>query len=278
MRSLKLLFCTAVTMALFSVAHAQNGLLKRMQQKAVNAVDRASDKIIEKKVDEAVYGKDSAPNNNASGNNGTAQGSGATNGGKNKPGNKGGEGLVTTPPDVKENLTSAENAFKGGNYGEARYAVQQAMLGVEMEIGQQILKSLPEAVAWLKKDAAADQVTSTGWGWVGLTIHREYEEGDKQLSVTVANNSAWMQAINLYFNNTGYAQTTGGQQNWKQTKIKGYRAVIEYDESSGYKLSVPLGQTSMVVYEGVNFTNEQELMKAANEIDIDRIKRLLGEK
>ena len=94
----------------------------------------------------------------------------------------------------------------------------------------------------------------------------------------MANNSAWMSAVNMYLANGGYAQQTNGQQNWKQTKVKGYRAVIEYDESSGYKLSVPLGQTSLIVWEGVNFASEQEMMSAANSFDIDGIKKMLGEK
>jgi hypothetical protein len=152
------------------------------------------------------------------------------------------------------------------------------MLGVELQIGQAILKSLPETVAGLKKDAAADQVASTSWGWAGLTIHREYSEGDKQFRITIANNSAWMAAINLYFNNAGYAQQTNGQQNWKQTKLKGYKAVIEYDKSSGYKLSVPLGQTSLLIFEGVNFATEADMMTAAGQIDLDGIKKSLGEK
>ena len=275
MRQLKKLLCCGLMLCLFSAASAQGNLLNKIKNKAANAADRVADKVIEKKTDEIVYGPDGKPVNNSGGPGSTS--GGPSSGGKNKPGNKGGAGLVTTPPNVGENLTSAETAFKSGNYGEARYAVQQAMLGVEMEIGQQILKSLPETVAGLKKDAAADQVTSTGWGWVGLTIHREYEQGDKQLSLTIANNSGWMQAVNMYLNNAGYAQTTGGEQNWKQIKVKGYRAVIEYDDNSGYKLSVPLGQTSLLVFEGVNFANEQDVMNAVNTFDIDGIKKYLGE-
>jgi hypothetical protein len=86
-----------------------------------------------------------------------------------------------------------------------------------------------------------------------------------------------MSAVNMYLSNGGYAQTTNGQQNWKQTKVKGYKAIIEYDESSGYKLSVPVGQSSLVVWEGVNFANEQEMMNAANSFDLDGIKKMLGE-
>lgn len=195
----------------------------------------------------------------------------------NNPTNKVGGGLITTPPDVNQNLADADVAFKSNKYGEARYAVQQAMLGVELEIGNKVLKSLPTTVAGLKVQPDQDQVTSTGWGWAGLTIHREYDGNDKQFDLTIANNAAWMSSVNMYLSSGGYAQTTGGQQNWKQTKVKGYRAIIEYSEGSGYKLSVPLGQSSLIVLEGVNFVSEPEMMAAANTLDLDGIKKMLGE-
>jgi hypothetical protein len=244
------------------------GLVGKLKQKA----EQAAEKALEKKAKEKAGVDDS---NSSAGESGNSSGDGSSG---NHPSNKGGGGLVTTPPDVKQNLSDAESAFKGTNYGEARYAVQQAMLGVEMEIGNKVLKSLPETVSALPKVAEADKVTSTGWGWAGLTIQREYLKGDKQLRTTIANNSAWMASVNMYLANGGYAQQTNGQQNWKQIKVKGHRAIIEYDESSGYKISVPLGQSSLIVWEGVNFANEQEMMSAANAFDIDGIKNTLGEK
>ncbi len=268
MKLLSIPLCTCLAVFSFSAPKAQ-GLLKKLKNKA----ETVADKVVDKKTDDAIYGPNGKPNTTSGSTSSTG-----TSGGKNHPSNKGGEGLISTPPDVDGNLTSAETSFKNGSYGEARYAVQQAMLGVELQIGQNILKGLPETIAGLKKDASADQVASTGWGWAGLTIHREYGEGDKQFRFTIANNAVWLQAINLYFTNAGYAQSNNGQQNWKQTKLKGYRAIIEYDASSGYKLSVPLGQTSLLVYEGVNFATEQDMMNAAGEINIDAIKKSLGEK
>ena len=258
MRNLKTLFLLLCFCPLLSV---QAQFIKKLKEK----VAEVSEKV-------------SAPETTQS-QNGTATSAGgpATGGGNSNPRNTSGGGLISTPPDVKENLASAETSFAGGKYSEARYAVQQAMLGVELEIGQAILKSLPQTIGDLNYEAAADQVTSTGWGWTGLTIFRKYTKGDKQLKFTIANNAVWMQAINLYFSG-GYAQQSGGEQKWKQTKIKGLRAVIEYDENTGYKLSAPLGQTSLLVYEGVNYANEQEFMKAAEQIDIDKIKKQLGEK
>jgi hypothetical protein len=263
----KILLACAAT---FLIAFATNGqgIVGKLKQKATQAAEKAVDKKVDQKT-----GGGNNQQDTGTGQDGTQN----TQAGGNRANNKGGGGLVSTPPDVKANLSDAETAYKGGSYGEARYAVQQAMLGVEMEIGQKVLKSLPESVSGLKKEDARDQVTSTGWGWAGLTIQREYNNEDKQLRTTIANNSAWMSSVNMYLANGGYAQQTNGQQNWKQVKVKGYRAIIEYDESTGYKLSVPLGQSSLIVWEAVNFATEQEVMSAANTFDIDGIKKTLGE-
>jgi hypothetical protein len=232
-------------------------------------------KKMKEKIDKAVGTNNSGNNNTTTPASPPAD---PTNPGNTNQSNKTGQGLITTPPDVKENLSSAEASFKTKNYGESRYAVQQAILGIELEIGKQILKGLPSAVNTLQKDSLVDQVTSTGWGWAGLTIQRVYKDNDKEFKVTIANNNAWMQALNLYLSNSAYAQTSAGQQKMKQVKVKGIRSVIEFDENSGYKVSIPLGQSSLIVFEGVNFATEQDMMKAVNLFDIEGIKNTLGEK
>jgi len=261
----KILLIGIVTMAFAFSTHGQ-GLVGKLKQKAEDAAEKA----LEKKAKEKA-GVNTGNDQSGSGSAGSSSGSG-------NPSNKGGGGLVTTPPDVKATLADAETAYKSASYGDARYAVQQAMLGVEMEIGNKVLSSLPQTVSGLPSEKESDQVTSTGYGWAGLTIQRQYQKDDKQLHTMIANNSAWMSALNMYLANGSYSQTTGGEQNWKQTKVKGHRGVIEYDESSGYKLSVPLGQTSLIVWEGVNFASEQEFMTAANAFDIDGLIKTLGEK
>jgi hypothetical protein len=260
------------------VAKAQ--VLNRLKQKVENKTEQKAGE----EIDKLFGGKKKDPTSGQSGQGGAngqggQDGSGGVNSGSGgNPSNKGGAGLISTPPDVKQNLADAEVAYKKNSYGESRYSVQQAMLGVELEIGNKILKSLPESIVGLNKEAESDQVTSTGWGWAGLTIHREYSDGkDKQLTVNIANNSVLMAGVNAYFASGGYAQQTNGEQNWKQTKVQGYRAIIEFNEGSGYKLSVPIGQSSIIVYEGINFATEPEMMKAAEVIKIDSIKKELGE-
>jgi hypothetical protein len=271
-----LVVLAAVSFTVTSQAQVLNKLKGKGEQKASEAIDNLFDG---KKKKAASTDSQSTDGQNSQGqNNSAGDESGGTSGSSGRPSNKGGGGLVSTPPDVNKNLADAEDAYKKSSYGEARYAVQQAMLGVELEIGNKILKSLPESIASLPKVTSDDQVTSTGYGWAGLTIARRYfDEKEKELRVTIANNAGMTAGLNAYMANSAYAQQNNGQQDMKQTKLKGYRAIIEYDESSGYKLSVPLGQSSLIMYECVNFANEQEVMKAAEAIDLDGIKKQLGE-
>ncbi|HEY1025219.1 MAG TPA: hypothetical protein VGE26_08665 [Sphingobacteriaceae bacterium] len=268
----KIMLAVLATLFFGVTTVSAQGLIKKLKQKAAEAAE----KIVDKKTDEAIYGK----GNSQSGAGNVAGTAGQAGGGKvygKNPSNTSGGGLVAAAPDINENLGNADASFKAGSYSDARYAIQQAMIGVEMKIGDKLLTSLPETVAGLPIEKEADQVTSTGFGWAGLTIHREYLKDDKQFSITIANNALLLSAINMYLANSGYAQTTNGEQQWKRIQVKGNKAVIEYDENSGYKISVPLGQSSMVLFEGVNFKSEQEMTSAANQIDIDKIKNTLGE-
>lgn len=267
---MKILLACLFTLVFASSVNAQ-GFVNRLKQKA----DEAASKALERKAKEKAGISDEDQGTSVPQKGGDPPSSSS---GRNRPTNRGGGGLVSTPPDVKQNLSDAETSYKAGSYGEARYAVQQAMLGVEMEIGKKVLEAMPQTVSGLGKVDEADQVTSSGYGWAGLTIQREYLKDDQELRATVANNSAWMTAVNMYMANGGYSQTTNGEQNWKQTKVRGHKAIIEYDDDTGYKLSVPLGQTSLIVWEGVNMGSEQDMMAAAEAFDIDGIKKMLGEK
>lgn len=229
---------------------------------------KLKDKVEDKAVDKIFGEEDNAsqPENNPEYNSSDPGSSGAR--------NTRGEGLVTTPPDVNQNIDAANTSFKAKKYSEAKFALRQAMLGVEMEIGKNVLASLPESVEGLTKDPQSDRVTSTGIGFVGMTIERTYQKGDQELKMMIANNSAMMSAINMYMASGAYGTTT--DQNHKPTTLQGHRGVLEYDEYSGYKLSVPIGQSSLFVLEGVNFQNEQQIMAAADKFNVDDIKKQLG--
>ena len=114
--------------------HAQ--ILKKLKEKAEKKVLGTPEET-KKTEDNSSTGNNQNQNQNNSGG----------------PTNKGGGGLKNTPPpDVNQQIADAEQAHTAGNYSDARYSIQQALMGVEIQIGRQVLKSLPPTVANLPKD------------------------------------------------------------------------------------------------------------------------------
>ncbi|MGZ8524756.1 MAG: hypothetical protein ACXWV1_10025 [Chitinophagaceae bacterium] len=265
MKKLICFVCLTTGLALSNAVPAQ-GFLKKIKDKVVNkTIDKTVDKEVEKKTgvpaESQQTGNDNN-NNNASG----------------KPTNKGGGGLTNTePPDVKLQMAEAETAHGAKNYSDARYSLQQALMGVEIQLGRQILKSLPATIVSLPADTLQDKVMSTQWGWNNLSIQRVYRKDDKQLTITIGNNSLYSGMVNIYFANAGMMEANADKQNYKQVRVKGNKAIIQYDDSKGYTLMMQMGQTSLIVWECINFANEQEVMTAANSFDIDGIKKMMGE-
>lgn len=95
--------------------------------------------------------------------------------------------------------------------------------------------------------------------------------------MTVGNNAAYAGFMNVFFAGN-YTQSNGETQDFKQIKVKGNKAVIKYEENEGYTVLAQLGQSGMITFQGINFMTEQEIMSAVNFIDIDGIKKMLGEK
>ena len=144
-------------------------------------------KKLKDKVNKAI-----APSTTTTANTGTDETS-ATTDANGKPTNKGGGGLKNTPPpDVNEQISDAEKAHLAAQYSDARYSLQQALIGIEIQLGREMLKSLPDPVAGLAKDTTQDKVVSAQWGWSNLTIQRVYtDKKDKQLTITIGNNGLY---------------------------------------------------------------------------------------
>ncbi|MBP6977802.1 MAG: hypothetical protein PHD61_05885 [Bacteroidales bacterium] len=255
----KMIFILGTVVLLVGITSQQvssQNLMEKMKKKAEEALLKKTPAGEEQKDDPSTTGTSS-------------QGTGG-------PSNTKGGGLSAKTIDIQQQIADAQTAFDAKKFTDAKYSIRQAILGIELEIGKNILKELPEKIAGLPIVPEEDNVTSSGIGFVGLVIHRVYGSGDQQFTLTIGNDAVMLSAVNMYLASGAYT-STAEEQNVQQTKFKDYRAIIEYDESSGYKLSVPFGQSSILVTEGVNFNSDNEFMSASNEIDIENIKKHLGE-
>jgi hypothetical protein len=220
-------YILAVVMLMAISGNAQAQLLKKLKDK----VNQAADQLVSP-------GSSSSPSSSSgnSGNSGNSSNLG-------KPSNKGGGGLVSTPPDIEANIQSSETAFKDSKYSESRFALQQAILGVELKIGQEILKGLPEQVSGMTRIPEKDQCGSSGWGWSGLVVRRSYQQGDKYLEVGIQDLSMLGPMWSMYMNSE-YAMQQNNEQKAKNIMVKGNKGMISYDDSKGYTVVVMLTQGS----------------------------------
>jgi len=237
-----------------SSVHAQGRLLRRIQEEAEK-----------KAVEEIFKGKESetTPTSESEEARRTAT-------------NRRGGGLSEATIDVNQAITDAENAYADNNYRGAKASLREALKGVEVEMGQQVLESLPETVAGLNVNKQRDNINSTGTGLMGLMIERAYEgRNDMELSVAIGNESALLGITGMYFA-AGYPYQDADQTNQKEIRYQDHQALIQYDDNTGYALSVPFGQSSILLIKGVNFESEASFMAAANQFKLADIKQKLG--
>lgn len=196
----------------------------------------------------------------------------------NSPANTRGSGLSPESIDVSKSMANATSAYNDREFSDARYSIRMAIQGIELEIGENILEDLPESISGLNPLKKNDQVTSSGIGFVGLVIERTYRGGDQEFKVTIGSDATILSAANIYLSSGAYGYSNNNEEDFKRIDFKDHKAIIQYDDYSGYKLSVPFGQSSILITEGKNFNTEGAFTEASMEIDIDNIKNQLGEK
>ncbi len=193
------------------------------------------------------------------------------------PRNRKGGGLSQKLPDVDQSIDDASAMFASRDYKSSKISLREAIWGIELEMGQNVLESLPDMVQGLAAIAEDDQVTSSGVGFAGMLIERTYAgPEDMEFVVSVGNDAAILGIAHMMTAGDMFRQSNENPDQ-KQIRFQDHRAIIEYDEYSGYSLTAPFGQTSLLVLQGVNFQTEEAFMAAANLIDLNVIKQKLGE-
>ena len=176
---------------------------------------------------------------------------------------------------MKKSIADAQTAYGTKNFDETRYNVQQALVGIELEIGYQILNSLPKDVRDNNFKEEDDQVVCSGWGWAGFDVERSYyKKDDRVVDINITNNQALSAGINSYLTNPMYASSS---ENQKAVKVGDYRAVLTADDDGGFTLSIPLGQSSLIMIKCGDCADENAVSDTALKFDIAGIKTMLGE-
>jgi len=240
----------------FIVESTQAQVLRKLRQKAERAIDKAVDKAIDKEL-----GLDKDNNNSTNSTNNSDNPSAS------------GRGTKLTPPNVSQHIQDANTAVASENYTTAKFEIQQAILGVELEIGYKILENLPSNINGMSFDESNDQVSSSGYGFVGFTVGRSYEGNGKVLNFSIVSNNVLVSAYGSAMTNASYSSSEGEQ---KTVNIDGNKGILRF-ENGNYELGIPLGQSSIILFDCDGFVDENEVINAAKLFKINEIKQQLGE-
>ena len=182
---------------------------------------------------------------------------------------------IVAAQDFKNDIAAARTSYSAGKLEDAHFSLQQALQELDMIIGKEVLKLLPQNMDALKANASGDQVTSN-IGFVGATIHRTYGVADKKADLQIISNSPLIASLNAILN----IPVLGGlmrDENSKTIKVQGYKARMERtDNGSGkfnYKLDIPFNSALLTF--SVDNSSESEITGMASKIPLKEIAQLV---
>jgi len=188
--------------------------------------------------------------------------------------------LVSVPAlvfcqDFSKDISTARSAYATGNLEDARFAMQQMLNDLDMEIGKEVLKMLPSEMGALAFNTGNDNVTANT-GLLGVLIHRDYGTGEKICNLDLMSNSPLVGSINAILSVPFIGNSGDGTQ--KVVKIDGYKGMLqksvnEESKRTDYTLQIPIGSTLLTLT--APDTSEDEVIRMANTIPLSDITKLV---
>ena len=182
--------------------------------------------------------------------------------------------LALQAQDFSKDIADAKTAYSSGKLAEAHFSLEQAVQEIDMIVGKEVLKLLPDKMSDQPANSKDDQV-SANVGFVGATIHRDY--GTTGSQIEIISNSPLITSLNAFLN----MPFVGGMMRnstTKVVKIQGYKSRLEKqgDNENGkpnYQLQIPFKSALITVT--ANGMDENSVMSFANTIPLDKIAALI---
>lgn len=176
--------------------------------------------------------------------------------------------LTATAQDFAKNVSTARSAYAAGKLQDSRFAMEQMLRDLDIEIGKEILKLLPAKIGTRNANTASDNVNGTG-GFTGLFVERQYGADPNNASIEIINNSPLITSLGVIL-----AAPMMHDQNQKVIKVQGYKALLTKNLNTetgktGYELQIPMNNTLITLK--ITETTETEITAAANTIPLSKI-------
>ena len=107
---------------------------------------------------------------------------------------------IAQAPDFAKDIATAKTSYQAGKLEDAHFALLQALQEIDIRIGQEILKLLPQQLDTMKANIKEDQVTGNA-GFVGSTILRTYGVS-RGCELSIIGNSPLIGTLNSFDHNS----------------------------------------------------------------------------
>jgi hypothetical protein len=178
--------------------------------------------------------------------------------------------------EVATLLSNAKSAYQTKNLEDTRFALENALKEVNMEIGKQALSILPLSIGKLTADPKNDDVSGMVVLYSGLNMVRNYSGTTENATLTVITDSPMLAAISAILTMPAMMLNNDEQ---KVVKIAGYKSLIqkskdENDKVNGYTLQVPFDNPLLSLdYQGA--ISEADFTAIANSLPVAQLVKLL---
>jgi hypothetical protein len=176
--------------------------------------------------------------------------------------------------DFSKNLTAARSSYSSSNLTDARFAMEQMLRDLDVAIGKEVLKLLPEKMDALPANIKEDNVTGSG-NAAGLFVHRTYGTAQKKANIDIVNNSPLINSLTALLSMPFVGAAKDANQ--KIVKVQGYKAILTRNENSdtgktGYDLQVPMNNTLLTFT--MDDAAEADVLRLANDIPLGKIAQM----
>jgi hypothetical protein len=183
--------------------------------------------------------------------------------------------------DFPKYLGNAKESYKKNDLEDTRYNLMLSMQQLDMKVGEEILKVLPEKMDSMSMAKQLDNVMATS-GFIGTSIHREYGTVQKnKVDVDIITNSPLVASVNAWLNNPMMANM-GGR---KAMKVDGYKGSYTYEvrdetDNSGNQLKVPYSEMQIPVFSSLitikcSNMSEDAFVKMLNTVPVSKIAEMV---
>lgn len=176
--------------------------------------------------------------------------------------------------DVNEKLGEAQTAYKSSDLEGARFALQEALQGINQAIGREILETLPTQLGDMIKVENSDNVTGTTVMFAGLFVNRKYESEKSSASVDIMSDSPLIASINAFMSLPAIMVTDPNQ---KRIKVDNYRGMLTKSEDTegtvSYNAQIPIGST-LFTFNTTGIADEKTVTDYLNQLQIGKISKI----